>query len=107
MASNVHVSFANVRLKFPQRTIGLIGLEVESAKSHPFAGRVNMYFYYQKLEEKLMEIEKKIVREVARSDKQYLKQSSNCKAQVRKAFVSLIELTCALQSADCFIEDCL
>ena len=34
-----------------------------------------------------MEIEKEIVREVARGDKPYLRKSTDRKAQIRKAFV--------------------
>ena len=51
---------------------------------------------------KLLEIEKEIVCEMARGDKQYLKQSADRKAQIRKAFVTLIEMICALRTADCF-----
>ena len=36
---------------------------------------------------KLLEIEKEIVRGVARSDKPYLRKSTDRKAQIRKAFV--------------------
>ena len=36
---------------------------------------------------KLLEIEKEIVREVARGDKPYLRKSTDRKTQIRKAFV--------------------
>ena len=45
-----------------------------------------------------MEIEKEIVREVARGDKPYLRKSTDRKAQIRKAFVQLSRLICALRS---------
>ena len=49
---------------------------------------------------KLLEIEKEIVREVARSDKPYMRKSADRKAQIRKAFVQLSGLICALRSVD-------
>ena len=49
--------------------------------------------YYQKL----LEIEKEIVREVARGDKPYLRKSTDRKAQIRKAFVQFSGLICALR----------
>ena len=47
-----------------------------------------------------MEIEKEIVREVARGDKPHLKKSTDRKAQIRKAFVQFSGLICALRSVD-------
>ena len=48
-----------------------------------------------------LEIEKEIVCEAeARGDKPYLRKSADRKAQIRKAFVQLSELICALRSAD-------
>ena len=55
---------------------------------------------------KILEIEKEIVREVARGDKPYMRKSADRKAQIRKALVSLTGLICALQSAD-FLGWCL
>ena len=48
----------------------------------------------------LLEIEKEIVREVARGDKPYMRKSTDRKAQIRKAFVQLSGLICALRSVD-------
>ena len=45
-------------------------------------------------------LEKDIVREVARGDKPYLRKSTDHKAQIRKAFVQLSGLICALRSVD-------
>ena len=45
-----------------------------------------------KLIPKLLEIEKEIVREVARGDKPYLRKSTDRKAQIRKAFVQFSRL---------------
>ena len=45
-----------------------------------------------------MDIEKEIVREVARGDKPYLRKSADRKAQIRKAFVQFSGLICALRS---------
>ena len=53
-----------------------------------------------KLYQKLLEIEKEIVREVARGDKPYLRKSTDRKAQIRKAFVQFSGLICALRSVD-------
>ena len=50
--------------------------------------------------QKLLEIEKEIVREVARSDKPYLRKSTDRKAQIRKALVQFSGLICALRSVD-------
>ena len=50
--------------------------------------------------QKLLEIEKGIVREVARGDKPYLRKSTDRKAQIRKAFVQFSGLICALRSLD-------
>ena len=50
-----------------------------------------------KLIPKLLEIEKEIVREVARGDKPYLRKSTDRKAQIRKAFVQVSGLICALR----------
>ena len=50
--------------------------------------------------QKLLEIEKKIVREVARGDKLYLRKSTDRKAQIRKALVQFSGLICALRSID-------
>ena len=47
---------------------------------------------------KLLEIEKEIVREVARGDKPYLRKSTDRKAQIRKSFVQFRGLICALRS---------
>ena len=59
-----------------------------------FLFKSHMYLdYYQKL----LELEKVIVHGVARGDKQCLKQVANRKAQTRKAFISLIQLICALR----------
>ena len=49
---------------------------------------------------KLLEIEKEIVREVARGDKPYLRKFTDRKAQIRKAFVQFSGLICALWSVD-------
>ena len=49
---------------------------------------------------KLLEIEKEIVREVARGDKPYLRKSTDRKAQIRKPFVQFSGLICALRSVD-------
>ena len=49
---------------------------------------------------KPLEIEKEIVREVARGDKPYLRKSTDRKAQIRTAFVQLSGLICALRSVD-------
>ena len=49
---------------------------------------------------KLLEIEKEIVREVARGDKPYLRKSTDRKAQSRKAFAQFSGLICALRSVD-------
>ena len=49
---------------------------------------------------KNMEIQKEIVREVARADKPYMRKSTADKAQIRKAFVQLSGLICALRSVD-------
>ena len=46
------------------------------------------------------EIEKEIVREVARGDKPYLRKSTDRKAQIRKAFAQFSGLICALRSVD-------
>ena len=54
--------------------------------------------YYQKL----LEIEKEIVREVARGDKQYLKQPTDCNSQISSMSVTNVFLICALRYADCF-----
>ena len=54
--------------------------------------------YYQKL----LEIEKGIVHEVARGDKHYLKQSADRKAQISLISETNAFLICASQSADCF-----
>ena len=51
---------------------------------------------------KLLEIEKEIVRGVARGDKQYLKQSADREAQISSMSKTNEFLICALQSADCF-----
>ena len=56
--------------------------------------RKNESNYFQKL----LEIEKEIVREVARGDKPYMRKSTDRKAQIRKAFVQLSGLICALRS---------
>ena len=53
-----------------------------------------------------MEIEKEIAREVALGVKHLLRKSADCKAQIRKTFVSLTGLICALRSAD-FLRWCL
>ena len=58
--------------------------------------RKNESNYYQKL----LEIEKEFVREVARGDKPYLRKSTDRKAQIRKAFVQFSRLICALRSVD-------
>ena len=58
-----------------------------------------MKYLYQKI----LEIEKEIVREVARGDKHYLKKSAEHKAQISKAFVQFSGLLCALWSADFLI----
>ena len=50
--------------------------------------------------QKLLEIEKEIVREVARDDKPYLRKSTDRKAQIRKAFIQFSGLICALRSVD-------
>ena len=50
------------------------------------------------LYQKLLEIEKEIVREVARGDKPYLRKSTDRKAQIRKAFVQFSGLICSLRS---------
>ena len=50
--------------------------------------------------QKLLEIEKEIVREVARGDKPYLRKSTDRKAQINKAFVLFSGLICALRSVD-------
>ena len=50
--------------------------------------------------QKLLEIEKEIVREVTRGDKPYLRKSTDRKAQIRKAFVQYSGLVCALRSVD-------
>ena len=50
------------------------------------------------LYQKLLEIEKEIVREVARGDKPYLRKSTDREAQIRKAFVHFSGLICALRS---------
>ena len=47
-----------------------------------------------------MEIEKEIVREVARNDKPYMRKSTDRKAQISKAFVQLSGLICALRYVD-------
>ena len=47
---------------------------------------------------KLLEIEKEIVREVARGDKPYLRKSTDRKAQIRKAFVQFSGLSRPLRS---------
>ena len=49
---------------------------------------------------KLLEIEKEIVREVARGDKPYLRKSTDRKAQIRNSFVQFSGLICALRSVD-------
>ena len=59
-----------------------------------------------KLYQKLLEIEKEIVREVALGDKHHPRKSADRKAPIRKAFVSLTGLICALRSAD-FLGWCL
>ena len=46
------------------------------------------------MNQKLLEIEKEIVRKVARGDKPYLRKSTDRKAQIRKAFVPLTGLIC-------------
>ena len=46
------------------------------------------------------EIEKEIVREVARADKPYLRKSTGRKAQIRKALVQFSGLICALRYVD-------
>ena len=53
-----------------------------------------------KLIQKLLEIEKEIVREVDLGDKPYLRKSTDRKAQIRKAFVQFSGLICALRSVD-------
>ena len=58
--------------------------------------RKNESNYYQKL----LEIEKEIVREVALGDKPYMRKSAERKAQIRKALGQLSGLTCALRSVD-------
>ena len=61
---------------------------------------LNLFLIQKKLIPKLLEIEKEIVREVARGDEPYLRKSADRKAQIRKAFVQLSGLICALRSAD-------
>ena len=61
-----------------------------------FSHRKNESNQYQKL----LEIEKEIVREVARGDKPSLRKSTDRKAQIRKAFDQFIGLICALRSVD-------
>ena len=58
-----------------------------------------MNYLYQKISE----IEKEIVRKVARGDKHYLKTSADHKAQISKAFIQFGGLLCALWSADFLI----
>ena len=52
------------------------------------------------MNQKLLEIEKEIVREVARGDKPYHRKSTDRKAQIRKTFVQFSGLICALRSID-------
>ena len=56
--------------------------------------------YLCTLIQKLLEIEKEIVREVARGVKPYLRKSTDRKAQIRKAFVQFSGLICDLRSVD-------
>ena len=69
-------------------------------KSYPVlfcsSHRKNESNYYQKL----LEMEKEIVREVALGDTPYLRKSTDRKAQIRKAFVQFSGLICALRSVD-------
>ena len=60
------------------------------------AGRIYIY----NIIPKRLEIEKEILREVARGDKPYLRKSIDRKAQIRKAFVQFSGLICALRSLD-------
>ena len=53
--------------------------------------------------QKLLEIEKEIVHEVPRGDKPYMRKSTDRKAQIRKAFVQLSGLICALRSVTDFL----
>ena len=50
----------------------------------------------EKMNQKLSEIEKEIVREVARGNKPYLRKSTDRKAQIRKAFVQRTDLCFAI-----------
>ena len=68
------------------------------AQSYCSSLRKNEINEYQKL----LEIEKEIVHAVARGDKPYLRKSTDRKAQIRKAFVQLSRLICALRSVDFF-----
>ena len=54
------------------------------------------------INQKLLEIEKEIAREVAGGDKPYLRKSTDRKAQIspRKAFVRFSGLICALRFVD-------
>ena len=85
--------------------------EIKVALSHWFSGQscteiwpfLCVRFYLRKYKltyQKLLEIEKEIVHEVARGDKPYLKKSTDRKAQIRTAFVQLSGLICAFRSAD-------
>ena len=64
----------------------------------PSGRTLDLYIYI--LIPKLLEIEKEIVREVARRDKPYLRKSTDRKAQIRKAYVQFSGLICALRSVD-------
>ena len=52
------------------------------------------------LNQKLLEIEKEIVREVARGDKPYLRKSTDRKAQISPVSGTNAFLICALRSVD-------
>ena len=59
----------------------------------PFVTHIHQY-------QKLLEIEKEIVREVARGDKPYLRKSTDRKAQISPLNWTNAFLICALRSVD-------
>ena len=65
-------------------------------KLFEFAPLIYIYIQYQKL----LEIEKEIVREVARGDKPYMRKSTDRKAQISPLSRTNAFRICALRSVD-------
>ena len=66
---------------------------INRARGRRLGAKSNLY-------QKLLEIEKEIVREVARGDKPYLRKSTDRKAQISPLNWTNAFLICALRSVD-------